>query len=114
MLYRAFCLLFCATQELALRFRHSPNGYGYVTSRYCLIALLTLALSAFAEWFPLRSNEPYCVIALLTYTTAEKYLDPIKGIRHKGGARACIAIRPTLSSIRMVRAFRMLKIILTG
>ncbi|MEI6646584.1 MAG: hypothetical protein WCP12_11160, partial [bacterium] len=94
--------------------RHSPNGYGYVTSRYCLIALLTLALSAFAEWFPLRSNEPYCVIALLTYTTAEKYLDPIKGIRHKGGARACIAIRPTLSSIRMVRAFRMLKIILTG
>ncbi len=75
---------------------------------------ISASLSAFAEWFPLRSNEPYCVIALLTYTTAEKYLDPIKGIRHKGGARACIAIRPTLSSIRMVRAFRMLKIILTG
>ncbi|MEI6647926.1 MAG: hypothetical protein WCP12_17950, partial [bacterium] len=52
--------------------------------------------SAFAEWLRIRNESllPYCVIALLTYTTVEKSLDPIKGIRYTGGAsgrhRTCL------------------------
>ncbi len=44
----------------------------------CVIALLPLSLSAFAERFPLRSNEPYCLIALFFFIRVVRVIRMLK------------------------------------